>query len=150
MAVAQLVNTSMLRLGLAGVAMLEVAAGGEQRAGGDGIAQPGLLRRSAGSGAGRAARCCLRHPVGDAAEAIRVLRPEYGAAGDGHAHAGVERAGGQRRFAEAAPGEGDRESRVHAGAGQGTIHAEILATRQTGESGMQYIVLSWLVSRHHI
>ncbi len=119
--------------GLAGVAVLQVAAGGEERAGGDGVAQARLLgvarpgggggqhrrhrglrrrgqgvraqrRRAGGLGAqgggAHQRQVAFGDAVGDAAEALGVLGAEHGAAADGHAHAAVEQARGQRGLAE--------------------------------------------------
>jgi hypothetical protein len=91
---------------LIGIAVLQVPPGGEQRAGGDGVAQPRLFDRGLGVGAAEQGDVAGRHPVGDPAEAGRVLRAEHGAAGDRDAHAGAERAGRQRGFAERGAGQG--------------------------------------------
>ena len=85
--------------------MLEMPAGGDQRAGGDGIAQPRLLKP-----VGRIRRpaeqrqVAGRDTVGDAAEILGILGAQHGAPGDGESHAGVEGACRQRRRAEGGAG----------------------------------------------
>ena len=76
--------------------MLQMPAGGEQRAGGNGVAQPRLLATRVGGGRAEQGDVAGRHPVGDAAEALVVVGTEHGAAGDRHAHAGIQLAGRQR------------------------------------------------------
>ncbi len=104
---AQLVNTSMLRPGWSAspcwrcrpeVSSAPVAMALRSRACSALLA--GSSRPQQGDVAGG-------DPVGDAAEALAVLRAEHGAAGDGEAHAGGERTRGQRRLAEAGTGQGE-------------------------------------------
>ena len=93
--------------GLFLVAVLEMPAGGDERAGGDGIAQPRLLHcRPRPPPRDRAARCC-RPPRGRRrGRSSRVVAlAEHGAPRHGDPHAGVQRTRRQLRLAERRPGQ---------------------------------------------
>ena len=93
---AQLVNTSMLRVGWPAspccrwrpeVSSAPVAMALRSRA---------CSRRASGGGRAEQGDVAGRNPVGDAAEAFVVLGAEHGTAGDRHAHARIQFAGRQR------------------------------------------------------
>ena len=107
--------------------MLQVPAGGDQRAGGDGVAQPRLFQP-----VGRVRRAAEQRqvaggdPVGDAAEILGVGGSQHGAAGNRKAHAGVEGARRDGRVAESGARNG-----LRLGCGGKAVH-ELLGHRSRG------------------
>ncbi len=97
-AVAQVVKSSPVACRLIGSSMLEVAEGGDERAGRDGVARSGLFRRiRAVPGRGRFRR---GDPARDTTGIHPVRRAEDGAARDGLSHAAIEGARGSRGLTE--------------------------------------------------
>ncbi len=85
--------------------MLEVAAGGDERTGGDGVAQARLLRAfGLALRAAEQRHVARRHAVRDTAEALLVLGAQDRAACHGETHAGIETPRGQRRLAKGGAG----------------------------------------------